>query len=475
MKNIWLIALISILVGTVSCSDDGDKTVYTVTFETDGGTPVPSDQRVEEGSMATAPSANPTKAGYAFVFWHLSGSATAYNFQLPVNSDITLYAKWQEESEAEYWQVTWNLNGGSWPSGDNHATQVLKGGTLAEPAEPVKSGSTFEGWYKEVALTNKINFPFDVSNVTSNFTLYAKWTSGGSEEPGGEDDKYRMFTSISALKSWLATQPNNTAETAYKVGLKDINLDSGNNWGDLGINIKEAKKHIDLDLSNCNSTAIPDGYKERIPRPDQVIAYRTYGVFVDCDRLKAIKLPKGLKIIGNYAFFECDQLCSVVLPEGLTSIKTQAFYNCRLTSITLPEGLKAIKYGAFNSNNFTSINIPGSVSELGAYAFDFCFDLTSVTLNEGLKIIGTSTFEHCKSLTSIRIPVSVTSIEGSAFQDCISLTEVVMVSATPPSMGDHVFGYTVANYKIKVPAVSVDVYKKAYGWKDYADKIVANN
>ncbi len=471
MKNIWLIALISILAGTVSCSGDDEKTVYTVMFETDGGTPVPAVQRVEEGNMAIAPTNNPAKAGYVFVFWHLSGSTTAYNFQSPVNNDIMLYAKWQEEATAEYWQVTWNLNGGKWSSEDNHATKVLKGGTLAEPAEPVRSGSTFEGWYKEPALTNKVTFPYDVTNLTADFTLYAKWEKGSNTE---EPEDYTMFNSISALKSWLISQPNNAAGTVYKVGLKDVDLDSGNNWGDLGISIKEAKKYIDLDLSNCTSTAIPDGYKERIPRPDQVIAYRTYGVFVDCDRLKAIKLPKGLKTIGNYAFFECDQLNSVVLPEGLTAIKTQAFYHCRLTSLTLPEGLKEIKYGAFSSNNFTSINIPGSVNELGAYAFDFCFDLTSVTLNEGLKIIGTSTFDHCESLTSIRIPVSVTSIEGTAFKNCTSLTEAVMLSATPPSMGDYVFGYTVADYKIKVPATSVDAYQKAYGWKDYADKIVAN-
>lgn len=69
-----------------SCpGSDDDKTVYTVTFETDGGTPVPSVQKVEEGGMATAPSSNPEKAGYVFAFWHLSGATTAYNFQIPVN------------------------------------------------------------------------------------------------------------------------------------------------------------------------------------------------------------------------------------------------------------------------------------------------------------------------------------------------------------------------------------------------------
>lgn len=163
---------------TACSDDDDDKIVYTVTFETDVCTPVPSVQKVEEGSAVTPPSTYPTKEGYAFVCWHLSGETTAYNFQSSVNNDITLYAKWQDEVTSEYWQVTWNLDGGSWPSGDNHATQVLKGGTLIEPAEPTKTGSFFHGWYKESALTNEVIFPYDVSNVTADFTLYAKWGTG---------------------------------------------------------------------------------------------------------------------------------------------------------------------------------------------------------------------------------------------------------------------------------------------------------
>jgi uncharacterized repeat protein (TIGR02543 family) len=56
---------------------------------------------------------------------------------------------------------------------------VVKGNTLAEPNAPVKEGSTFEGWYKEAAFANKVTFPH---TVTSDMTLYAKWTK--EEEPG---------------------------------------------------------------------------------------------------------------------------------------------------------------------------------------------------------------------------------------------------------------------------------------------------
>lgn len=175
MNKIWFIALVSILLGTVSCSKDDptDETLYTVSFDADGGSPVPSSQSVEAGKTATAPTTNPVKQNYVFLFWHLNGTSTAYNFQTPVNSNIMLKAKWEEKSKVEYWLVSWELNGGAWPSsGDNHATQVAKGGTLAEPNVPTKSGSTFDGWYKEAGFTNKVTFP---ATVTSDFKLYAKW------------------------------------------------------------------------------------------------------------------------------------------------------------------------------------------------------------------------------------------------------------------------------------------------------------
>ncbi len=188
MRTLQCIALFFFTLTLMSCpgGDDDDVTLYTVSFETGGGTPVPPTQQVEAGKAATAPSANPSKTGYIFLYWHLDGTTSAYKFQTPVTSNITLHAQWQEEATVEYWNVSWQLNGGAWPSsGDNHAERVVKGGTLSEPAAPVKTGSTFAGWYTDAALANVVSFPYDVSNITANFTLYAKWTTGGGtpEEP----------------------------------------------------------------------------------------------------------------------------------------------------------------------------------------------------------------------------------------------------------------------------------------------------
>jgi len=264
--------------GTVSCSKDDDKTVYTVMFETDGGTPVPSVQKVEEGSTATAPSTDPVKTGYAFVFWHVSGATTAYNFQTPVKSNITLHAKWQEEATAEYWQVTWDLNGGTWPSGDNHATKVLKGGTLVEPAEPIKSGSTFEGWYKESALTNKVAFPYDVSSITNNITLYAKWVTGGQTGDISLDktslelhttDRERLTATTSATVTWstsnkdVAIVDHQGVVTATGAGKAVITATTGNKSADCNVEVGHSvitgigtsiwKNGEQIDIKNYNA------------------------------------------------------------------------------------------------------------------------------------------------------------------------------------------------------------------------------
>lgn len=85
----------------MGCSKDDDETMlYTVTFDVNGGTPTPSSQQVEAGKAVAAPTTNPTKPGCVFMFWHLKGSTSAYNFRLPVSADFTLYAKWQEEEPA---------------------------------------------------------------------------------------------------------------------------------------------------------------------------------------------------------------------------------------------------------------------------------------------------------------------------------------------------------------------------------------
>ncbi|MGN0504697.1 MAG: InlB B-repeat-containing protein [Ruminococcus sp.] len=68
---------------------------YTVIFNCNGGSPIES-QIVQENSTIQQPTA-PTKEGYTFAGWYSdSGLTQAFDFNTPISTDITLYAKWNE-------------------------------------------------------------------------------------------------------------------------------------------------------------------------------------------------------------------------------------------------------------------------------------------------------------------------------------------------------------------------------------------
>ena len=79
----------------------------------------------------------------------------------------------------------------------------------------------------------------------------------------------------------------------------------------------------------------------------------------------------------------------------------------------------AIEREAFNwCFNLISVTIPNSVTSIGDYAFSSCIGLTSVTIPNSVTSIGNNAFSSCSGLTSVTIPNSVTYIGCYAFLDC---------------------------------------------------------
>lgn len=68
------------------------NTQFTVTFNTDGGAPVPEELYFLSTGGKVAKPADPTKAGYAFTDWY--DGDTVYDFSKTVTKDLTLKAHW---------------------------------------------------------------------------------------------------------------------------------------------------------------------------------------------------------------------------------------------------------------------------------------------------------------------------------------------------------------------------------------------
>ncbi len=187
-----------------------------------------------------------------------------------------------------------------------------------------------------------------------------------------------------------------------------------------------------------------------------------------------VTIPDGVTRIGDDAFWGCRSLTSITIPEGVTSIGDGAFNGCSsLTSITIPDSVTSIENSAFTScSSLPSITIPESVTSIGSFVFQSCRSLTSITIPEGVTSIGDYTFSYCTSLTSITIPEGVTSIGENAFLWCTSLNSITVKPEVPPTGSQAMFDET-NNCPIYVPAGSVEAYKAAEYWNEYADRIQA--
>ena len=169
--------------------------------------------------------------------------------------------------------------------------------------------------------------------------------------------------------------------------------------------------------------------------------------------------------------------CEGVVPPTPTNKKLVAYYSDGKTlevecnsSGTLTSG--ETQPSGYQASAMTNAVIGNCVTRLGYKAFSGCTSLTSVTIPNSVTSIGYGAFEYCRSLTSVTIPNSVTYIDNNVFYNCTGLTGVTILATTPPTLGINVF-YNTSNCPLLVPASSVNTYKSASGWSEYASRIQA--
>ena len=123
---------------------------YTITFDTAGGSEVPSITQ-DYGTAIIAP-ANPTKTGCTFAGWDKTIPST-----MPAGN-MTITAQWQ----VNQYTITFKPENG----GQDIVIKQDYGTAITAPANPTKTGYTFAGWDKTIPTTMP----------AGDMTITARWT-----------------------------------------------------------------------------------------------------------------------------------------------------------------------------------------------------------------------------------------------------------------------------------------------------------
>ncbi len=191
-----------------------------------------------------------------------------------------------------------------------------------------------------------------------------------------------------------------------------------------------------------------------------------------------LTLPDSLEKIGTSAFSN-TAVTDVTLGASTKRLGAMAFYGSTIENITLNQGLLTIGDEAFYMTGITSIVLPNSLLSIGNASFAsskisyvyWGVDGSTDTTGAMLEYIGASAFRNTP-LTSFNIPFRVTNIGAYAFAETKSMTTVTVnrnKGCEITSSGMYVFDQSTTI--IRVPIDSLDDYRNAYGWQDFADRI----
>lgn len=316
----------------------------------------------------------------------------------------------------------------------------------------------------------------------------------------------------------------------FNKGLKTIGERSFANCGLTSIELKEGLETVKKDafgMNNIKSAKLPNTIKylsgfshtalKEIDVPESV---ETIGAdcFSMCWNLKKITLHKGLKKIGETAFFYCP-IKTVNIPSTVTQIDSDAFVETNLKEIKLPASLKHIEIAkstfgsfpknlkkltvsksnkyyktkdgvlydkkmselryitsryrktyttpksvkriapqAFNDTNIKKVIVRGKVKTIPSGAFSNAY-VDTVIFKRGVRTIkgGAFDFSH---VDTVRLPNTVKKINASAFSTC-SLRKI-NIPKSVKSIGKEAFFGTDLG-KITVPPTVKKIGKDAIG------------
>ena len=148
-----------------------DNTKATITYDLNGGTGATCDpQTVTKGEEFDLCDQTPTKEGYEFAGWTDGVNTYAAGATVTVDKSTTFYAKWNAKTIT----ITWDQNYTDCPEAAT-STYIYDGEEIAMPAEPIRTGYKFTGWFTAATDGTQVTEVGETNKPTADVTYYAHW------------------------------------------------------------------------------------------------------------------------------------------------------------------------------------------------------------------------------------------------------------------------------------------------------------
>ena len=260
---------------------------YTVTFDSNGGTSVPS-QLVNHGDAITF--VRPTREHYTFRGWQLNGEP--YSISDSVTENMTLVAIWEIHQHT----VTFDSNGGS----ALDSQEVNYNEIATRPTDPTRGGYQFKGW-----LLNGSPYNFDTP-ITGNITLTAVWEK--LESVLAETLQNNSYTVTNNLVTGF-TAGKTIQDIKNELG-DDVTIETNNSVISTGAVIKKNNESFTVvvkgDLTGdgrINSGDLLQMRKHLLEDVTLTGAYKEAGIIESNGNIKSLDLLRLRQyLLGDYTF-----------------------------------------------------------------------------------------------------------------------------------------------------------------------------
>ncbi len=206
------------------------------------------------------------------------------------------------------------------------------------------------------------------------------------------------------------------------------------------------------------------------------------------DEARRVRIQEGITKISGYTFSNFRSMTSLELPDTLREIGYAAFRDTlKLKKVRLPASLKVMGEGAFDGSGLREVRIPGGVKKIAQDSFFFCEHLKKVILEEGVEETGPHPFWGSTKLSVVKLPRSLRRIGPASFLDTglrkvtipenveeigagafeavkpekATLKRVVIKSKKIRKWGKGIFDDARRDLVIEVPASKEKEYRKA--------------